>query len=75
MECYVNPVPTFNLTQHLSPTKFQLAKATKARILGGASFRGKRVGGKTAVTRLEDALVLALCVKCFTYLYPNTDLC
>jgi hypothetical protein len=28
MARYVNPVPTFNLTQHLSPTKFRLAKAT-----------------------------------------------
>ncbi len=26
-------------------------------ILGGASFRGKQVGGKTAAARLEDALV------------------
>ncbi len=28
MACYVNPVPTFNLTQHLSPTNFRPAKAT-----------------------------------------------
>ncbi len=28
MACYVNPVPTFNLTQHLSPTEFRPAKAT-----------------------------------------------
>jgi hypothetical protein len=28
MACYVNPVPTFNLTQHLSPTDFRPAKAT-----------------------------------------------
>ncbi len=27
---------------------------------------GKQVGGKTAATRLEEALVLALCVTCFT---------
>ncbi len=33
MARYVNPVPTINLTQHLSPTKFQLAKATSVKAL------------------------------------------
>jgi hypothetical protein len=28
MACYVNPVPTFNLTQRLLPTEFRPAKAT-----------------------------------------------
>jgi hypothetical protein len=32
MACYVNPVPTFNLTQHLSPTNFRPAKATMGSI-------------------------------------------
>ncbi len=33
---------------------------SKTKILGGARFRGKQVGGKTAAKRLEDALVLAV---------------
>ncbi len=41
-------------------------KWSKTKILGGASFRGKQVGGKTAATRLEDALVLAVHVMLYT---------
>ena len=33
---------------------------SKARIIGGASFRGKQVGGMTAAVRLQNALALAL---------------
>jgi hypothetical protein len=48
MARYVNPVPTFNLTQHLSPTKFQLAKARLVYIGGvnksGSAMIADRVG-------------------------------
>ncbi len=37
MACYVNPAPTFNLTQHLSLTEFRPAKATVVNTLAGGS--------------------------------------
>ncbi len=49
MACYVNPVPTFKLTQHLSPTDFRPAKATPRA-------QRKQAAGPAAPIRREDRL-------------------
>ncbi len=56
-----NPTyPVYQASPRTSPGRW-----SKTKILSGASFRGKQVGGKTAATRLEDALVLAVHVMLF----------
>ncbi len=64
MACYVNPVPTFSITQHLSPTEFRPAKATRHTI------RRQDCSDGTG-----DRSRFSFVCQCFTYLYPKADLC
>jgi hypothetical protein len=73
MARYVNPVPTFNLAQHLSPTKFQLAKATLSKrdrpdiLTAVVIFLTSRV-------MLPTQEALSKLMRCLRYLKGTSDL-